>query len=85
MTGTIHDAIVNKGRKNRKTNMEIKKTYAIVQYNKFIQDVDGADQYLSYYSVLKKSVKLSKKGGTISAKLCALQYILHTGHEIQTK
>jgi hypothetical protein len=36
--------IVNKGRKDTKTNMEIKKPYAVVQYNKFIKDVDKADQ-----------------------------------------
>jgi len=61
MRSTIHDATtVNKGRKDRNTNMEIKKPYAVVQYNKFIKDVDRADQYLSYYSVLKKTVKWSK-------------------------
>ena len=75
---TIHDTIVNKG---RKTNMEIKKPYIVVQYNTFVKDVDGADQYLSYYSVLKKTVKWSKKGDTTSAKLRALQRIsLCTGH-----
>ena len=41
--------------------MEIKKPYAVVQYNTFIKDVDRADQYLSYYSVLRKTVKWSKK------------------------
>jgi len=76
MICTIHDAtIVNKGRKERKTNMEIKKPSAVVQYNKFIKGVDSADQFLSYYSVLQKTVKWSKKGGTIPAKLCALQRI----------
>jgi hypothetical protein len=82
MISTIHDAtIVNKGRKDRKTNVEIKKPYAVVQYNKFIKDVQRADQYLTYYSVLKKNVKWSKKGGTISARLCVLQHIfLYTGH-----
>jgi hypothetical protein len=55
---TIHDATtVNTGRKDRKTKMEIKKPYAIVQYNKFMNGVDRADQYLSYYSILRKSVK----------------------------
>jgi len=59
---TIQDAtIVNKGTKDRKTNMEIKKPYAIGQYNKFIKGTDRADQYLCYYSVLKKTVKWSKK------------------------
>jgi len=55
--------------------MEIKKPYAVGHYSKFIKGIDRADQYLSYYSVLKKTVKWSKKGVTISAKLCALQHI----------
>jgi len=59
---TIHDAtVVRTGRKDRKTNMEIKKPYVVVQYNKFMKGVDRADQYLSYYSVLRKTVKWSKK------------------------
>jgi len=62
MISTIHDAtIVNKGRKDRKTDMEIKKPYAVVQYNKFMKGIEGADQYLSYYSVLRKTVKCSKQ------------------------
>jgi len=62
MISTIHDAtIVNKGRKDRNTNMEIKKPYAVVQYSKFIRGVERADQYVTYYSVLKKTVKWSKK------------------------
>jgi hypothetical protein len=52
----IHDAtIVNMGRKDRKTSMEIKKPYAVVQYSKFIKVIDMADQYLSYYAVLRKT------------------------------
>ena len=62
MISTIHDAtIVNKGREDRKTNMEIKKPYIVVQYNKFLKGVDRRDQYLSYYTVLRKTVKWSKK------------------------
>jgi hypothetical protein len=62
MVSTTHDAtVVSKGQKDRKTNMEIKKPYAVVQYNKFMKDVDKADQNLSYYSILKKTVKWSKK------------------------
>jgi hypothetical protein len=81
MISTIHDATtVNKGRKDRNTNMEIKKPYVVVQYNKFIKDVDRADQHLSYYSVLKKTVKWSKK-----VVLCLLNCVLFnnflcTGH-----
>ena len=62
MISMIHDTtIVNKGRKDRKTNTEIKKPYAVGQYNKFIKGIDRADQYLSFYSVLRKSVKWFKK------------------------
>jgi hypothetical protein len=57
----VHDAtIVNTGMKDRKTKMEINKPYAFVQYNKFMKGVDRGDQYLSYYSVLRRSVKWSK-------------------------
>jgi hypothetical protein len=72
----IHDATtVNKGRKDRKTNMEIKKPYAVVQYNNFIKAIDRSDQYPRIYSVLTKAVKWSRKSGNVSAKLCALQLI----------
>jgi len=72
MRSTIHDATtVNKGRKDRNTNMEIKKPYAIVQYNKFIKYVDRADHYLSS----EENCKMVKKVGALSAKLCALQCI----------
>jgi len=47
--------------KDRKTNMEVKKPYAVVLYNKFMKGIDRADQYLSFYSVLRKIVKWSKK------------------------
>ena len=74
MISRIHDVtIVNTGQKDRKTNMEIKKPYAVVQYNKFMKGLDRADQYLSYYSFLRKNCKMVKKGGTVSAILCTLQ------------
>ena len=58
---TIHDeTILNKGRKDRKSNIEIKKPYSIVQCNKFLKSVERVDQYLTYYSVLKKTVKWPK-------------------------
>ena len=53
--------IVNKGWKDRKTNMELKKPYVFGQYSKFIKDVNRPDQYLSFYSVLRKTVKWSKE------------------------
>ena len=62
MISTIHEAtVVYTGQKDMKTNMEIKKPYAVVKYNKFMKGIDRADQYLSYYSVLRKTVKWWKK------------------------
>jgi len=61
MISTIHEAtFVNTGRKDRKTNMEIKKPYAVVQFNKFMKGIDRTDQYLFYYLFLRKTVKWSK-------------------------
>ena len=58
MISTIHDTtIVNTGSRDRKTNMVIKKPYSVVQYNKFMKGMDRAGKYLSYYSVLRKTVK----------------------------
>jgi len=58
----IHEAtIVNTGQKDRKTSMAIKKPYSVVQYNKFMMGVDRAHQDLCYYSILRKTVKWSKK------------------------
>jgi len=37
--------------------MEIKRPYTVGQYNKLIKGVDRTDQYLSYYSVVRKTVK----------------------------
>jgi len=45
MISLIHYAtIVNRGRKDRKTNMEIKKPYAVGQYNKLIKRIERAGQ-----------------------------------------
>jgi len=58
----IHDAtIVNTGRKDKNTNMEIKRPYAVVQYSKFVKGLDRTEQYFSYYSFLRKTVKWLKK------------------------
>jgi hypothetical protein len=72
MISAVHDlGMVNMGRKDIKTNLEVKKMDYIVQYSKSVKTVDRADQYLIYYSVLKKTVKLSKK-----VMLCFINYAL---------
>jgi hypothetical protein len=76
MISTIHDAtIVNRRRKEGKINMEIRKPYAVVQYNKFIKGVDMADQHLSYYSVLKENCKMVKRRVVLYLLNCALQHV----------
>jgi len=62
MTSSIHDTTnVNTRRTDRTTNLEIKKPYTVAQYNKIMKGIEWADQYLNYYSVLRKTVKWSKK------------------------
>ena len=41
--------------------MEIKMPYAVDQYRKLMKGIERADQYLCYYSVLRKTVKWLKK------------------------
>jgi hypothetical protein len=58
MINMVHEATnVNTVQKDWKTNMETKKPYTVVQYNKFLKSIDMADQYLSFYSVLRNTVK----------------------------
>jgi hypothetical protein len=62
MISTIHDSEhVHTGKKDQKTNEEICKPNCVVQYNKYMKGVDHADQYLSYHSFVRETVKCSKK------------------------
>jgi hypothetical protein len=71
---TIHDTtVVNAGRKHG-TDPEIKKPFAVFQCIKFMNGIDRADKYLSYYSVLRKTVKWPN----VFAELCTLQWALCT-------
>ena len=77
----IHEATtVNTGWKDKKTNVEIKKPYAVVQYNKFMKGVERADKYLSFYSVLRKTVKWSKKVVLYLLNCVLFNHFLCTGH-----
>jgi hypothetical protein len=58
MISTTHDSIhVSTGETDRKPSEEIDKPNCIVQYNKYMKVLDCADQYLSYYSIVRKTVK----------------------------
>lgn len=62
MISTIHDASM-KSSENRKKNYidnTIKPT-CILQYNKYMKGVDRVDQYLANSSILRKTLKWSKK------------------------
>jgi hypothetical protein len=60
-TGAVVSTVGEHRKERQKNKRCIKKRYAVVQYNKFTKGVGRADQYLSYYSVLRKTVKWSKK------------------------
>jgi hypothetical protein len=49
-----------------------KKPISISEYNMFMKGVDKANQYLAYYSPLRKRVKWPKK-----VVLCSFQFIGH--------
>jgi hypothetical protein len=62
MISTIHNAdIVETGKINKKTEQQVRKPECIMKYNQQMKGVDLADQYLSYYSFLRKSIKWTKK------------------------
>jgi hypothetical protein len=62
MISTIHDSEhVHTGKKDQKTNEEISNPNCVVQYNKYVKGVDHADQSLRYFSIVRKTVKSSKK------------------------
>jgi hypothetical protein len=62
MISTIHSAnMINSGKICRKTKKIIHKPCAVIDYNKYMKDVDRADQYLSYYSIFRKTKKWTKR------------------------
>ena len=70
MISTIHHSEhVHTGKKDRKTNEEIRKPNCVVQYNEYMKGVNRTDQYLSYYSFVRQTAKWSKKV-VVSTKLC---------------
>jgi hypothetical protein len=50
---------------------EIQKPYSVSKCNKFMKGIDRADKYLSYYSILRKTVKWPN----VFAKSCTLQCV----------
>jgi hypothetical protein len=62
MITTIHDASMSNARKiNNITGLVVKKPNCIVKYNDCMKGVDRADMYLAYYTILRKTMKWSKK------------------------
>ena len=57
MKSTIHAATVLNAGKKERTDLERNLTFFFFQCNKFIKGVDKADDYLSYYSGLRETVK----------------------------
>lgn len=62
MISTIHSArIMESGSVNRRLHILIQKPESIINYNKYMEGVDRADQYLSYYSIFRKTKKWTKR------------------------
>jgi hypothetical protein len=64
--------------------MKIKKPYTVLQYNRFMKGIAKADQYLSYYSTLRKTVQWSKKAVLLLLN-CALFNVFFVYRTLNTK
>jgi hypothetical protein len=60
MISTLHTAEVVQTT-NRRTDVTKKKPKCIIDYNTHMHGVDTADQYLAYYTLIRKTVKWPKK------------------------
>ncbi|XP_066585579.1 piggyBac transposable element-derived protein 4-like [Prorops nasuta] len=59
---TIHSAQMAESRnRSRTSDCRIQKPISIIDYNKYMKGVDRADQYLSYYSIFRKTKKWTKR------------------------
>jgi len=62
MISTIHSAEMKESQNiDWKTRNKIIKPTSVIEYNKHMKGVDRADQYLSYYSILRKTTKWTKR------------------------
>jgi hypothetical protein len=59
MVSTLHQATIKSAETRR--GGRVKKPSCILTYNKYMKGVDRAEQYLPYYSILRKTIKWSKK------------------------
>ncbi|CAK9833144.1 Transposon Tf2-8 polyprotein [Anthophora retusa] len=79
MISTIHSANMVEC-VNKRTNKKGLKPICVRDYNKFMKGVDRADQYLSYYSILRKTKKWTKK-----TVLYLINCALSNAYQIYTK
>ena len=61
MISMIHDNVGEYRKERQKKKPVNKKPYTVVRYNKFMKGIDRSDQYLSYYSILRKTVMWFEK------------------------
>lgn len=90
MISTIHSAQLMESRnRNKRSDRPIQKPDSIINYNKYMKGVDRADQYLSYYSIFRKTKKWTKRVAMFFIN-CALfnsfkAYIVLNGKKITYK
>lgn len=62
LISSIHSAEMKESHNvDRMTRQKIIKPNALIDYNKYMKGVDRADQYLSYYNILRKTTKWTKR------------------------
>uniref|UniRef100_A0ABF7PQ92 piggyBat transposase n=1 Tax=Myotis lucifugus TaxID=59463 RepID=A0ABF7PQ92_MYOLU len=62
LISSIHSAEMEESQNiDRTSKKKIVKPNALIDYNKHMKGVDRADQYLSYYSILRRTVKWTKR------------------------
>ena len=79
LISTAHTAeLKNTGKKDRRTNDDIKRPDVVDKYNQFMKGVDQMDQNLSYYSFNRKTLKWWKRMATHLIHLAKVQaYLLY--------
>jgi hypothetical protein len=61
MVSTIHFAQMTEIQNKRQPEKRMMKPESVADYNKYMHGVDTADQHMSHYPFMRKSVKWTKK------------------------
>jgi hypothetical protein len=77
MVSTIHSAKMTEIQNKRQPEKRMMKPECVADYNKYMHGVDTADQHMSYYPFMRKSVKWTKKVFFVPLDFCSMQFTCH--------